>query len=78
MEKIDIKQKRYFGEKGENMDELNKIAHLLPFEVLTDIKSRLTDWVASGGSWDDPYIKQQVRYAKRVAERMEEMKNDKY
>ncbi|KMQ28791.1 hypothetical protein TU53_23065 [Bacillus cereus] len=65
-------------EKSENMDELNKIAHLLPFEVLTDIKSRLTDWIASGGSWDDPYIKQQFRYAKRVAERMEEMKNDKH
>lgn len=46
--------------------------------MLTDIKSRLTDWIASGGSWDDPYIKQQVRYAKRVAERMEEIKNDKY
>ena len=60
------------------MDELNKIAHMLPFEVLTDIKSRLTDWNASGGSWDDPYIKLKVIYAKRVAERMEEMKNDKH
>ncbi|EMJ6444375.1 hypothetical protein AADZ13_005842 [Bacillus cereus] len=58
------------------MDELNKIAHLLPFEVLTDIKSRLTDWIASGGSWNDPYIKQQVRYAKRVAKRMGEMKDE--
>ena len=30
-----------------------------------DIEKRITDWLASGGKETDPYIKQQVEYAKR-------------
>lgn len=35
----------------------------LPVEVVKDIEKRITDWLATGGSYDDPYIKQQFRYA---------------
>lgn len=35
----------------------------LPVEVIRDIEKRITDWLATGGSKDDPYIKQQFRYA---------------
>ena len=35
----------------------------LPVEVVRDIEKRITDWLATGGSKDDPYIKQQFRYA---------------
>ncbi|MBS6503512.1 MAG: hypothetical protein KH415_18170 [Clostridium sp.] len=35
----------------------------LPTEVIKDIDKRITDHLASGGSEDDPYIKQQFRYA---------------
>lgn len=35
----------------------------LPAEVIRDIEKRITDWLATGGSEDDPYIKQQFRYA---------------
>lgn len=35
----------------------------LPVEVVRDIEKRITDWLATGGSEDDPYIKQQFRYA---------------
>lgn len=35
----------------------------LPVEVVRDIEKRITDWLATGGNEDDPYIKQQIRYA---------------
>lgn len=37
----------------------------IPTEVLTDVDKRITDWMASGGNEEDPYIKQQLRYAER-------------
>ena len=47
--------------------EINTIEDLLkarlPVEVIRDIEKRITDWIAIGGSEDDPYIKQQFRYA---------------
>lgn len=36
----------------------------LPIELLTDVNKRTSDWLASGRGEDDPYIWQQVRYAK--------------
>ncbi|MEG2289077.1 MAG: hypothetical protein RSA29_04545 [Clostridium sp.] len=49
--------------------KINSISDLckyeIPHEVLKDINKRITDWLASGGKEDDPYIKQQFRYAER-------------
>lgn len=51
------------------MSKLNTLEDLfkynLPKEVLQDIDKRITDWIASGGKEDDPYIKQQLRFAER-------------
>lgn len=47
------------------MAELNKISRHLPLFALQDIKQRITDWLAMGGKEDDPYIQQQLRYARR-------------
>lgn len=38
----------------------------LPISVLSDVKQRIGDWLASGGKETDPYIKQQVVYAQKV------------
>lgn len=35
----------------------------LPAVVISDIDKRISDWLAACGSEDDPYIKQQFRYA---------------
>lgn len=50
------------------MDEINSIAHRLPRVVLEDINKRITDWVSTGGQPDDPYIHQQLRFARRFVE----------
>lgn len=47
------------------IQELSRISDELPLEVLSDINRRITDWIASGGSEDDEYIEQQLRYARR-------------
>lgn len=47
------------------MDQILDIASQLPRPVLDDIYRRIGDWLASGGSEDDPYIEQQLRFAKR-------------
>jgi len=46
--------------------ELHQIACELPLEVLSDVKQRIGDWLASGGKETDPYIKKQVAYAQKV------------
>jgi len=47
------------------LQEINRIASKLPLLVLTDINQRIGDWLASGGNEDDPYIEQQLRFARR-------------
>ncbi|WP_200893500.1 DUF6877 family protein [Paenibacillus terrae] len=47
------------------LQEITQIAHLLPLPVLQDINQRIGDWLAMGGRDDDPYIEQQLRFAKR-------------
>lgn len=37
----------------------------IPLYVLEDINRRMTDWIASGGNYDDHYIDQQLLYAER-------------
>ncbi len=39
----------------------------LPAVIVMDIEKRITDWLASGGKEDDPYIMQQLRYARNVS-----------
>lgn len=46
--------------------ELHQIACELPLNVLSDVKQRIGDWLASGGKETDPYIKLQVAYAQKV------------
>lgn len=48
-----------------SMEDLIKYSYLLPHMVLVDIDKRIGDWLASGGSIEDGYIKQQFRYAER-------------
>lgn len=38
----------------------------VPPEVLADVKSRIADWLASGGTLEDEYIKRQIEYLKKV------------
>ncbi|WP_035053174.1 DUF6877 family protein [Carnobacterium pleistocenium] len=59
--------------------EISKALSNVPNEValiaLTDIDKRVSDWLASGGDPDAPYIQQQVNYAKRLSQRFGTQKN---
>lgn len=46
------------------MDEILKISDQLPMVVLEDINKRIGDWLAMGGQYTDPYIEQQLRFAR--------------
>lgn len=50
--------------------ETRKISEIydfkLPVDVLEDINRRITDWIASGGKEEDPYIQRQIEYAEQV------------
>lgn len=61
-------------EKLHPLREFEQIAHLLPYFVAHDIASRITDWVRMGGETDDPYIHQQLKYAKRFIKNEEVLK----
>lgn len=43
----------------------------IPVTALFDVKSRMNDWLASGGKLNDEYMWQQVRYIENIAKRME-------
>ncbi|MGV3336992.1 DUF6877 family protein [Latilactobacillus curvatus] len=45
----------------------------IPVTALFDVKSRMNDWLASGGKLNDEYMWQQVRYIENIAKRMEEL-----
>ncbi|MGG3802392.1 DUF6877 family protein [Metabacillus fastidiosus] len=47
------------------LEQIHEIFHHLPVEVMQDIDKRIGDWLASGGNENDPYIEQQLRFAKR-------------
>lgn len=51
--------------KENPMQEIIELSGQLPLEVLRDINRRIGDWLAMGGKDDDPYIEQQLRFAKR-------------
>lgn len=54
-------------------EELMQIIPTLPPIVRVDINQRVLDWFSMGGEQEDSYIERQLRYAKRVQERMEAM-----
>lgn len=41
------------------------MSHNVPVCVLQDISKRISDWLASGGTMEDDYIKQQYRFVER-------------
>lgn len=57
------------------MKEFNSFAdfrfnmHLIPDEVAFDIIVRITDWIVSGGTLDDEYVKRQLNYASQFINR---------
>ena len=51
------------------INEISKIAEHIPLEALQDIHQRITDHLTSGGEHNDPYVFQQLRYAKRFVGR---------
>lgn len=48
------------------LEQIDTLAGQLPARVLQDIRIRVGDWMTSGGGPDDPYIHQQLRFAKNV------------
>lgn len=53
--------------KINTIDDLNKNLNKLPTEAIADIDKRITDWMSQEGtSINDPYIKQQLRYAENL------------
>lgn len=63
--KLILEDKKQDIDLNNPLEEINKIASRLPLFVLKDIDKRITDWLATGGKEDDPYIEQQLRFAKR-------------
>lgn len=54
---------------------LSDVPNEVALIALTDIDKRVSDWLASGGAPDAPYIQQQVDYAKRLSQRFGTQKN---
>jgi len=53
-----------------SMEDLNRNLNKLPIQAIEDINKRITDWMSEqGNSIDDPYIKQQFRYAENLINR---------
>ena len=58
------------------MNDLINNAHKIPFKILQDIDKRIGDWLASGGNYEDGYIKQQLRYAEKIINMKGEQANE--
>lgn len=56
------------------VQELDNVFHQLPVPVLNDINHRIGDWLVSGGSITDDYVKRQFQYAFRVVERNKQIR----
>ncbi|MFR5263975.1 DUF6877 family protein [Clostridium sp.] len=46
----------------ENMDDLIIYSDRIPTVILQDVEKRIGDYLAMGGNYNDPYIKQQFRF----------------
>ena len=49
-------------------DILSKYKKLVPKAALLDADKRISDWLESGGSLEDNYVKQQISYLERYIE----------
>jgi hypothetical protein len=55
------------GIKINTIEDLSENLNKLPIQAIEDINKRITDWMSEeGSSIDDPYIKQQFRYAENL------------
>lgn len=52
--------------KINNMSDLNSNLKYLHPDIVKDIDKRITDWLASGESIEDDYVKQQFRYVENI------------
>ena len=60
--------------KINTMEDLNRNLNKLPIQAIEDINKRITDWMSEdGNSIEDPYIKQQLRYAENLINMREEL-----
>lgn len=50
-------------------EALSDVPNEVALIALTDINQRISDWLASGGAPDAPYIQQQINYAKGISTR---------
>lgn len=48
----------------------------IALKVLMDVNQRISDWRTSGGSDEDAYIDQQIRYVENVVAAYEQKKTD--
>jgi hypothetical protein len=48
-----------------NITDLTCNLHLIPEIVAVDVLKRIVDWLTSGGSSEDGYIKRQLAYASK-------------
>lgn len=55
------------------LDEILEISTQLPMAVLEDINQRIGDWLAMGGKSTDPYIEQQLRFARRFVKEVDQI-----
>lgn len=52
--------------KINSIDDFNKYISKLPTAAIADTDKRISDWLASGGTPEDSYIKQQYRYVENL------------
>ena len=48
-----------------NYSELRFNLELLPTHIALDVMARISDWLVSGGTVEDEYIKRQLEYASK-------------
>lgn len=51
-----------------SFNDLRCNIHLIPEIVALDVLARINDWILSGGSLDDVYIKNQLKFASEFIE----------
>ena len=64
MKKYEVKEVESSREFN-NLTDLSCNLHLIPEAVAVDVMKRIADWLSSGGSSEDRYIKTQLEYASK-------------